>query len=131
MAIAVLMDGIIDTSVLIQDSDAALGSRRGDFGISVLSIAELHAGTINARSVRERAERMARLTAVEQLYDSYPVDRRMALKYAQIASSTSRRQRRPHVIDGLIAATALVLGVPVLTRDDDFDRMPGVDVVKV
>ena len=37
----------------------------GDYAISVLSVAELHEGAIRAKSVRERAARIARLALIE------------------------------------------------------------------
>jgi predicted nucleic acid-binding protein len=51
--------------------------------------------------------------------------------YVLLLARTRRLQARPHVIDGLIAATALVHGVPVITADDDFDTIPGPEVVKI
>lgn len=60
-----------------------------------------------------------------------PIDRRIAVKYGEVAARTQRLEHRPHIVDGLIAATAIVLDVPVYTRDQDFDRIPGVQVVKV
>lgn len=60
-----------------------------------------------------------------------PIDRRVAVKFGEIAAMSLRLDNRSHVIDGLIAATAIVLGVPVLTRDHDFDGIPGVEVVIV
>lgn len=35
------------------------------------------------------------------------------------------------VNDSWIAATAIALGVPVVTQDDDYDGAPGLDVIKV
>ena len=131
MEAAALIDGILDTSVLIDPSPDSIAPREGMFAISVLTLAELHKGTVTARSTRIRAERTARLGLIEQTYQALPIDRRIAIKYGEIAARTNRLQRRPHVIDGLIAATAIVHGVPVYTRDDDYDLIPGVVVVRL
>ena len=39
--------------------------------------------------------------------------------------------RRMPVNDSWIAASAIALGVPVITQDDDYDYAPGVEVIKV
>jgi predicted nucleic acid-binding protein len=126
-----LIQGILDTSVLIARSHLEFEERQGDYAISVLSVAELHKGAIVAKSARERAARIARLAVVEQTFEAIGIDRRVAVKFGEIAATTQRLVNRPHVIDGLIAATAMVLGVPVVTRDHDFDSVPGLDVVIV
>jgi hypothetical protein len=123
-----VIQGILDTSVLIARARRDLEGREGDYAISVMSVAELHKGAIRARSARDRAARIARLALVEQTFEAIPVDRRIAVKFGEIAATTQRLANRPHVIDGLIAATAIVLGVPVVTRDHDFDDVPGLDV---
>lgn len=123
-----MIQGILDTSVLIARARRDLEGREGDYAISVMSVAELHKGAIRARSARDRAARIARLALVEQTFEAIPVDRRIAVKFGEIAATTQRLANRPHVIDGLIAATAIVLGVPVVTRDHDFDDVPGLDV---
>lgn len=126
-----MIQGIVDTSVLIATDRRDFEERQGDYAISVLSVAELHKGAIRSKSARERAARIARLAVVEQTFEVVPIDRRIAVKFGEIAATTQRLANRPHVIDGLIAATAIVLGVPVLTRDHDFDRIPGLEVVIV
>ena len=123
-----MIQGILDTSVLIARARRDLEGREGDYAISVMSVAELHKGAIRARSARDRAARIARLALVEQTFEAIPVDRRIAVKFGEIAATTQRLANRPHVIDGLIAATAIVLGVPVVTRGHDFDDVPGLDV---
>lgn len=126
-----MTDGLLDTSVLVPLDAAGLIDRPGTYAISVLSIAELHKGIAGASGARQRAERVARLALIEQLFEALPLDRRIAVKYGEIAARTRRLEHPPHVIDGLIAATAIVHGVPVVTRDDDFDRIPDVKVVRV
>lgn len=126
-----MTDGLLDTSVLVALDSEGLPDRPGTYAISVLSIAELHKGIAAAHGTRQRAERVARLALIEQLFQALPIDRRIAVKYGEIAARTRRLERPPHVIDGLIAATAIVHRVPVITRDDDFDRIPSVKVVRM
>lgn len=124
------MDAILDTSVLIAETEDGL-ELPGIYGVSVMSIAELHRGAVTAASAAMRSRRVARLALVEELYETLPIDRRVAVKYGEIAATTQRLATRPHVIDGLIAATAIVYDLPVLTRDHDFDLIPGLEVVIV
>jgi predicted nucleic acid-binding protein len=124
------VDAVLDTSVLIAETEQGL-HLPGIYGVSVMSIAELHRGAVTAGSAAIRSRRVARLALVEELYETLPIDRRIAVKYGEIAATTQRLASRPHVIDGLIAATAIVIGIPVLTRDHDFDLIPGLDVVIV
>ena len=124
------MDAVLDTSVLIAETEQGL-HLPGVYGVSVMSIAELHRGAVTAGSAAARSRRVARLALVEELYETLPIDRRIAVKYGEIAATTQRLANRPHLIDGLIAATAIVYGIPVFTRDHDFDLIPGLDVVIV
>jgi predicted nucleic acid-binding protein len=39
--------------------------------------------------------------------------------------------RRAPVNDSWIAATAIARGLPVATQDDDYDGMPGLDVIRL
>lgn len=124
------MDAILDTSVLIAETEEGL-RLPGIYGVSVMSIAELHRGAVTAPSASIRSRRVSRLALVEELYRALPIDRRVAVRYGEIAATTQRLANRPHVVDGLIAATAMVHEIPVFTRDHDFDRIPGLDVVIV
>ena len=83
------------------------------------------------RRARANEPRGSRLAVVEQTFEAIAVDRRVAVKFGEIAATTQRLTNRPHLIDGLIAATAIVLGVPVFARDHGFDAIPGLDVVIV
>jgi predicted nucleic acid-binding protein len=124
------LTGLVDTSVVIHAGGLPTGVE-GTFAVSVMTIAELHKGAVMARSERIRAQRIARLALAEQLFEALPVDRRVAVRFGEIAAATRRLDRSPHAVDGLIAATAMVHGLPVYTFDDDFDRIPGLDVVKL
>ena len=124
------LTGVLDTSVVIHHADLP-SDIEGRFAISVMTIAELHKGAVMARSVRIRAQRIARLAMAEQLFEALPVDRRVAVKFGEVAAATRRLERRPHVVDGLIAATAMVHDVPVYTFDADFHLISGLRVVKL
>ena len=119
-------EAVLDTSILIAIDKGDAGPLPGTYAVSVMSIAELHRGAISARTARDRAARIRRLAMVEELYEVIAVDRMIAYKFAELSALTAKLSRRPHVIDALIAATAIVHRVPVYTRDDDFDLIPEV-----
>jgi hypothetical protein len=125
--------GVVDTSVLIAaaSGEAAVPSLPDEVAISVMTIAELHRGAVAAPSPVLRHRRTQTLIEIERAFEALPVDRDVATAFAELVARSRRTGRRPHVIDGLIAATAVVHDVPVYTRDADFDHMPGVDVRRV
>ena len=106
---------LLDTSVLIgsaipDDLEAA---------ISVASLAELHFGTLVASDRDERARRAQRLGVIEATFDALPVDAAVAREWGRLAAAVSDRggQPRSRTVDLVIAATANVHGVPLLTAD--------------
>jgi predicted nucleic acid-binding protein len=80
---------------------------------------------------RERAKRVATLTAVESTWDPLPIDAEVARTFAQIAANLRSRRRRVPILDALVAATAIVEDIPIVTQDRDYDAIPGLDVIRV
>ena len=106
---------LLDTSVLIgagvpADVEAA---------ISVASLAELHFGVLVAADPDERARRAQRLGAIEATFDPLPVDAAVAREWGRLAAAVAERggQPRRRAVDLVIAATANVHDVPLLTAD--------------
>ncbi len=111
-----MADLLLDTDVCIDHlaGRARLSGRRARLGYSVITRAELRAG---ARSAFE-AEQIRRLLGA---MTEYPVDRQIADEAGRIRSEVGIR-----LPDALIAATALVHGLTVETRNlSDFRRVPG------
>lgn len=122
------MRALLDTSVLIGD-DAPTDI---EAAISVVSITELHFGVLVTDDADERARRVDRLVAVEATFDPLPVTVETARRWGRLAAEVSRRGGKPRrrQLDLAIAATALVLGVPLLTNNlADFEIIE--DVVDV
>ena len=106
---------LLDTSVLIgaripEDLEGA---------ISVASLAELHFGALVATDRDERALRAQRLGVIEATFDPLPVDAAVAREWGRLAAAVSERggQPRRRTVDLVIAATANIHGVPLLTAD--------------
>jgi predicted nucleic acid-binding protein len=98
--------------------------------VSVITIGELRAGVLAAADVDTRDRRLATLTAALQL-EPTPIDERVADAWATLRVRLRDHGLRMPVNDSWIAATALVLGVPVVTQDDDYVQLPGLQVIHV
>ncbi len=109
------MRALLDTSILIgeeppPDVEAA---------ISVASLAELHFGVLVTRDDDERAVRTQRLGAIESAFDPLPVSADVAREWGRLVAAVTNRggQPRRRAIDLMLAATANVHGVPLLTHN--------------
>jgi toxin FitB len=126
---------LLDTSVLI----AAESPGELEGAISAASLAELHFGVLVASSEDEQARRSQRLGVVEATFDPLPVDAEVAREWGRLAAAVVSRGGKPRrrAVDLVIAATANVHNVPLLTQNaKDFaliadlveTRAPGVDL---
>jgi predicted nucleic acid-binding protein len=109
------MRALLDTSVLI----GAEPPPKVEAAISVASIAELHFGVLVATDDDERALRTNRLGAIESTFDPLPITVEIAREWGRLSAAVSNRggQPRRRSIDLVIAATANIHGVPLLTHN--------------
>ncbi len=107
------MRALLDTSVLIAEA----APTDVEAAISVVSITELHFGTLLAGDDDERARRTDRLSAVEATFDPLPVTVEVARAWGRLAAAVAQRGGKPRrrQLDLAIAATAITEGVPLLT----------------
>lgn len=123
---------ILDTSVVI---DEGLSPMPGVLAISAVTLAELHFGVLVAKTTEVRAERLRRLSILQQRFDALPVDDAVAASYGRLSAAVVDAGRRPRgrVMDLLIAATAHAHGARLYTRNPvDFAGLEQlVDVVGV
>ncbi len=101
-----------------------------EISVSIITIGELRAGVLAAKTVVARDSRLATLTAALQM-DPIPVDEAVAAEWARLRVLLRDSGQRMPVNDSWIAATALALGVPVVTQDDDFPELGGLEVTRV
>ncbi|MEO7421047.1 MAG: type II toxin-antitoxin system VapC family toxin [Ornithinibacter sp.] len=114
---------ILDTSVVIAERVAPIS---GVLAISAVTLAELHFGVLVAKTSEIRAERLRRLSVLQQHFDALPVDEAVAISYGHVAAAVvdAGRQPRRRVMDLLIAATAHAHGAQLYTRNPrDFDGL--------
>jgi hypothetical protein len=127
------MRALLDTSFFVaSESGRPIGDMAGvtETEVSVVTLAELTLGVLMAND-SERATRVATLSAVESTWDPLPVDAEVARQFARIVADLRAGQRRVPVLDALVAATAVVEQMPVVTQDRDYDAIPGIEVIRV
>jgi predicted nucleic acid-binding protein len=115
---------ILDTSILVaQDADlSGLACQ-----ISSVSYAELHFGVHAAPDNDSRLSRQHRLTLIQSTYGhGIAFTDETAHHYGLLCGRLRQQRRSPRgrAMDIMIAATALALGVPLVTRNiDDVDDL--------
>lgn len=102
-----------------------------DTAVSVMTLAELQVGVLMAAAPATLSDRLRVLSWVRDNFEPLPVTQLVADRYATMSAESRKAGRKFKVIDGLIAATAATLRVPVYTQDSDFDHIPGVEAIRV
>lgn len=129
-----MIRALLDTSLLIARARGeidGLPERPAEAAISAVTLCELHHGVLRADD-RRRPGRLATLTYAERHFRALPVDAHIAPDYGRLMiAAQSARGRRLLIADALIAATAAAYGLALYTRDQDFEGLPGLDVVVV
>jgi predicted nucleic acid-binding protein len=119
---------VVDTSVLIASETGRAVDESGlpeDPVMSVVTLAELHAGVLAAPDSESRARRMATLDRYA-LIEVLDVTEVVATEWARLRVHLAERGRRVNVNDLWIAASAVAHRLPIVTRDDDFEPLDGV-----
>lgn len=125
--------GLADTTVFIaRETGRSLDvdALPDEIGVSVITIGELRAGVLAAGDVETRDRRLATLTQALAL-EPLPIDGSVAESWARLRLLLRDTGQRMPVNDSWIAATALALGVPVVSQDHDYVDIPGLDVINV
>ena len=110
------MRALLDTSVVVATDVAPL---EGELAISAATLSELHFGVLVATDPAVRAERLRRLSRLQQNFDALPVDEAVAASYGRLAAAVvaAGRQPRARRMDLLIAATAHAHDARLYTRN--------------
>ena len=125
--------GLADTSVFIaHETGRRVRAERlpDSIAVSVITIGELRAGVLGSDSVATRDARLATLTNALAL-DPIPIDQSIAESWATLRVALREQGLRMLVNDSWIAATAISLGIPVVTQDDHYLHAPGLEVIHV
>lgn len=129
--------GLLDTSVFIaRETARPLGELPERVAISVITLAELELGLRAADDPAVRARRGDTLS-LARAADPVPVSESVMSKWADLVWICRQAgiHRTVKMADALIAATAMDLGLPVVTQDADYEQMaivqPALRVIRV
>jgi len=120
--------GILDTSVFIaSETKRQLQTALipDEVATTVITLAELNAGVLAARTAETRARRLRTLDAVADMA-ALPVDEEAAQLWALLGVHLAETGRRVRINGQWIAAIAASKHLPVVTQGDDFDVLEGV-----
>lgn len=128
-----MTDGVADTSIFIAaESGRPLDRDRlpDRLAISVITIGELRAGVLAARTTDVLNRRINTLAGALSL-QPIPIDEAVAEAWALLRIRLRDSNLRMPVNDSWIAATAMSRGISVVTQDDDYVQVAGLDVIHV
>ena len=115
--------GLLDTSVFIaREVDRPLGDLPTRVTVSVVTIGEHQLGLLSASVAASRARRGDTL-ALAKMAEPVPISESVMGARLVLDCRAAGIQRTVKLTDTLIAATAIDLGLPVVTQDDDYDQI--------
>ncbi|MBM7806687.1 putative nucleic acid-binding protein [Geodermatophilus bullaregiensis] len=120
-----MTSGLLDTSVFIaRETARPLGRLPDRVAVSVVTIGELELGVLAAPDETTLARRADTL-ALARESDPVPVSEAVTSAWARLVVDCRRAgvHRTVRLTDALIAAAAVVHGLPVVTQDEAFDRI--------
>ncbi len=120
-----MTSGLLDTSVFIaRETARPLGRLPDRVAVSVVTIGELELGVLAAEEETTLARRADTL-ALARESDPIPVSEAVMSAWARLVVDCRRAgvHRTVRLTDALIAATAVVHGLPVVSQDGDFDQI--------
>jgi len=123
---------LADTSLFIarEQNRPIAAAVPDDLSVSTITVGELFLGVILADDPERRAQRLRTVAFVQSNFEPLPVEP-AAHAWAELVGALRRSGRRAPLNDTWIAAIAISRGMRVVTQDDDYDAMPGVEVLKV
>jgi predicted nucleic acid-binding protein len=126
--------GLLDTSVFIARESGRpldLTAVPDRAGVSVITMAELRLGVLQAPDDETRSRRLSTLAAAQRL-EPLPITEAVAAAWALLRRRLRHAGLRMEVNDSWIAATAMAHGMAVVTQDHEFpDGVPGLTVIRV
>ena len=125
------MVGLLDTSAFIAiEQERLIGRLPDQVAVPVVVLAELRLGVLMAKSDEARIMRLSTLEFARTL-SPVPIDARVGEVWAELAARSKGSGRRMPVNDSWIAAIAIANEMVVVTQDQDYDDVPGLEVVKI
>ncbi len=111
---------------IAREVERPLGELPARVTVSVATIGELELGVLSASDSDVRARRGDTL-ALARTAEPVPISESVMGAWARLVRDCRAAgiSRTVKLMDTLIAATAIDLGLPVVTQDDDYDQMSG------
>jgi predicted nucleic acid-binding protein len=100
-----------------------------ELAVSVITVGELRAGVLVASDIRTRDRRLTTLEMALAL-DPLPIDDSVAETWARLRVLLREADKRMPLNDSWIAATAMALGIAVVTQDDDYVEVDELCVIR-
>ncbi len=116
---------LADTSVFIaRETGRSVGALPDRIAVSVVTVGELQLGVLAAPDSDRRARRADTL-ALARGADPIPIGEAVMIAWARLVADCKAAGIHASVrlTDSLIGATAVEHGLPVVTQDDDFDKI--------
>lgn len=117
--------GLLDTSIFVaREQDRPLAELPDRVAVSVVTIGELQLGVLSAKEDAVRVRRADTL-ALAKAGDPIPISEGVMLGWARLVADcrAAGSQSAVKLTDSLIAATAVEFGLPVITQDEDFEKI--------
>jgi predicted nucleic acid-binding protein len=112
---------VVDTSIFVAIEEGRdVEPVEGLYRVSVATVTELEIGVLLAQDQANRRRRRATL-ARARAHVPISYDERVSSELARILTELRRAGKKAGAFDCIIAATALVAGLPVYTQDRDFE----------
>jgi predicted nucleic acid-binding protein len=110
---------LLDTSVVIDFPAGAVAAHASTVAVSTITLAELAYGLHTADPLLNAA-REQRYHWITQTFDPIPFDPHAARVYGALCAAVRAvgRKPKPRRFDLLIAAVAVPLGIPLITRNE-------------
>jgi predicted nucleic acid-binding protein len=110
---------LLDTSVVIDYPASAVAARASTAAVSTITLAELSYGLYTADPLLNAA-RERRYHWITNTFDPIPFDTHAARIYGALCATVRAvgRNPKPRRFDLLIAAVAVALGIPLITRNE-------------
>ena len=126
------MIGLADTSLFIawEGARPLRAEPPDELAVTVVTLGELRLGVLMAHELEVRNRRLATFQLASAL-EPLSIDQGVADAWAALVASLRRHQKRMPINDSWIAAIAIAHAIPVVTQDDDFDVVAGLEVMKV
>ena len=122
---------LADTSWFIaREQRRPIRPHPGPLVVSIVTIGELRLDVLATADPDLRAQRLSTLLYAESL-SNLSIDRVVAEAWAQLMQKLHSAGRDMPLNDSWIAATAIAHRIPLITRNADYDGIPGLHVIRV